>query len=227
MEFLLSDYEEDFEVDEEKQDEKEDEEDQADDQMSRGTKSPSEGEKDNLNPEKEIETSSEKALDACDSENLEDTGCSDSEEDDRQDVKTTSSISSRSHPYSSESEDDSTEVDGEADSVNSESGSSRSSSSQDLRENDNPGKLHFPAEDYLETEIEEQEITKLDGNNGPWLKELSGMHVTEGKPTKGTQALSESELKEPRRATSSEVRAKNQFQKEAGLLGVEEGKYSP
>lgn len=83
-EFLLSDYEEDFEIDELKQDEKEDGEDQDDDQMSRGTKSPTEGEKDNVNPEKELETSSEKALDAHDSENFEDTGCSDSEEDDRQ-----------------------------------------------------------------------------------------------------------------------------------------------
>ena len=141
------------------------------------------------------------------------------------DVKTMSSISSRSHPYSSESEDDSTEVGGEADSV-SEEGSSRSSSSQDLRENDDPGKPHFPIEKYLETEIEEQEITE--GHNGPWLTELSGMHVTEGKPTMGIQALSESEHKEPRRVASSEVRAKSQLQKDAGLPGVEEeGKYSP
>ncbi|XP_017446849.1 glutamate-rich protein 3 isoform X2 [Rattus norvegicus] len=216
------DYEEDFEIDELKQDEKEDGEDQDDDQMSRGTKSPTEGEKDNLNPEKELETSSEKALDARDSENFEDTGCSDSEEDDRQDLKTTSSISSRSHPYSSESEDESTEVGGEADSVNSEGESSKSSSSQDLRENSDPGKLHFPAEEYLGTEIEEQEITKLDGDNGPWLTELSGTHVTEEKPTKGSQALLESEPKESRQVASSEVRAKSELLKEAGLPWVEE-----
>lgn len=81
LKLLLSDYEEDFEVDDEKQDEKVDEdEDQADDQMSGGSKTPTESEKDNRNPEKKIETSSEKAHD---SEN-EDTGCSDSEEDDRQ-----------------------------------------------------------------------------------------------------------------------------------------------
>ncbi|EDL82542.1 similar to T06D8.1a, isoform CRA_b [Rattus norvegicus] len=225
------DYEEDFEIDELKQDEKEDGEDQDDDQMSRGTKSPTEGEKDNLNPEKELETSSEKALDARDSENFEDTGCSDSEEDDRQgrlqNLKTTSSISSRSHPYSSESEDESTEVGGEADSVNSEGESSKSSSSQDLRENSDPGKLHFPAEEYLGTEIEEQEITKLDGDNGPWLTELSGTHVTEEKPTKGSQALLESEPKESRQVASSEVRAKSELLKEAGLPWVEEGKYSP
>lgn len=80
----------------------------------------------------------------------------------------------------------------------------------------------------METEIEEQEITKLDGDKGPWLTELSGMHVTEGKPTKGTQALSESEASESWRAASSEVRAKSQLLKEAGLPGVEEeGKYSP
>ncbi|XP_028610171.1 glutamate-rich protein 3 [Grammomys surdaster] len=216
------DYEEDFEIDEEKQDEKVDEEDQADDQMSERSKSPTEGERDNQHPEKEIETSSEKAEDAHDSENFDDTGCSDSEEDDRQDVKTTSSISSRSRPYSSESEDESTEVGGDCDSINSEGESSRSSYSQDLQENDDSGKPYFPAEEYLETEIEEQEITKLDGDNGPWLTELSGMHVTEGKPTKGTQALSESESKESRRAASSEVRAKSQLQKEAGLSGVEE-----
>lgn len=113
------------------------------------------------------------------------------------------------------------------DSINSEGESSRSSSSQDLRKNNDPGKLHFPAEEYLETEIEEQEITKLDGDNGPWLTELSGMHVTEGKPTKGTQALLESEPKESRRVASSEVRAKSQLLKEAGLPWVEEGKYSP
>ncbi|XP_052034775.1 glutamate-rich protein 3 [Apodemus sylvaticus] len=218
------DYEEDFEVDEEKQDEKVDdeEEDQADDQMSGGSKSPTEDEKDDQNPEKETETSSEKAVDARDSEN-EDTGCSDSEEDDRQDVKTTSSISSRSHPYSSESEDESTEVGGEADSIDSEGGSSRSSSSQDLRETSDAGKPCFPPEEYLETEIEEQEITKsLDGDNGPWLTELSSMHVTEGKPTKGTQALLESEPKESWLAASSEVRAKSQLQKEAGLPGAGE-----
>ncbi|XP_031231801.1 glutamate-rich protein 3 isoform X3 [Mastomys coucha] len=215
------DYEEDFEVDEDKQDEKVDEEeDRADDQMSGGSKTPSEGEEDNQNPEKESEASSEKAIDAYDSEN-EDTVCSDSEEDDRQDVKTMSSISSRSHPYSSESEDESTEVGGEADS-SSERVSSRSSSSQDLRKNDGPGKPHFQAKEYLETEIEEQEITKLDGDKGPWLTKLSGMHVTEGKPTKGTQALSESELKESRWAASSEVRDKSQLQKEGGLPGVEE-----
>ncbi|XP_029393041.1 glutamate-rich protein 3 isoform X2 [Mus pahari] len=214
------DYEEDFEIDDEKQDEKvDDDEDQADDQMSGGSKTPTEGEKDSRNPENETETSSEKAVAAHDSEN-EDTGCSDSEEDDRQDVKTMSSISSRSHPYSSESEDDSTEVGGEADSV-SEEGSSRSSSPQDLQEND-PEKPHFPIKKYLETEVEGQEITKLDGHNGPWLAELSGMHVTEGKPTMGTQALSESEPKESRRVASSEVRAKSQLQKDAGLSGVEE-----
>nr|XP_034356741.1 glutamate-rich protein 3 [Arvicanthis niloticus] len=222
------DYEEDFEIDEEKQDEKLDEEDQGGDQMSGRSRSPTEGDRDNLNPEKEIETSSEKAADAPDSENFDDTGCSDSEEDDRQDVKTMSSISSRSHPDSSESEDESTEVGGDGDSINSEGESSRSSYSQDVRENDDPGKPYFPAEEYVETEIEEQEITKLEGDNGPWLTELSGMHVTEGKPTKGTQALSESESKESRRAASSEVRAKSELQKEAGLPGVEEeGKYSP
>ncbi|KAL6035066.1 hypothetical protein STEG23_037486, partial [Scotinomys teguina] len=57
------DYEEDFEVDEEKQDERAKDEGQAEDQMSATSKSPTEGEKDNLNLEKEIEISSEKAPD--------------------------------------------------------------------------------------------------------------------------------------------------------------------
>lgn len=77
-EFFLSDYEEDFEVDEEKQDERAEDEGQAEDQMSATSKSPTEGEKDNLSLEKE------EAPDVHDSDNREDDGCSDSEEEDRQ-----------------------------------------------------------------------------------------------------------------------------------------------
>lgn len=83
--FLFSEYEEDFEADEEKQDEKANEEGQADDQMNGMSKSPSDDEKDNLDPEKESETSWQKAPDADDNMKDEGDGCSESElEEDKQ-----------------------------------------------------------------------------------------------------------------------------------------------
>lgn len=84
VEFLLSDYEEDFEVDEESQDERAEDEDQVEDQMCGTSKSPTEGERDNSSPKKEIEISSEKALDVCGSESREDDVCLDSDEEDKQ-----------------------------------------------------------------------------------------------------------------------------------------------
>uniref|UniRef100_A0A8C8SZ27 Glutamate rich 3 n=1 Tax=Peromyscus maniculatus bairdii TaxID=230844 RepID=A0A8C8SZ27_PERMB len=212
------DYEEDFEVDEEKQDERAEDEGQAEDQTSATSKSPTEGEKDNLSLEKE------EAPDVHDSDNREDDGCSDSEED-RQDTKTLSSISSRSHPYSSDSEDDSTELCADAHSGNSAGGSSTSSSSHDLQENDDQGKFHFPAEESLETEIEEQEITKVDVDNGPPSTEVRYIHVTEEEPTEGTQEITEAKMS--RQSASPEAKAKSQLQRKAGLPGLEEeGKYS-
>ncbi|XP_032638024.1 glutamate-rich protein 3 isoform X5 [Chelonoidis abingdonii] len=76
-------YDEDFEGDEEKSDEKVNEEGQADDQMNGMSKSPSDDEKDNLDHEKESKSSSQKALQASDSEKDESDGYSnsDSEED--------------------------------------------------------------------------------------------------------------------------------------------------
>uniref|UniRef100_A0A674IY25 DUF4590 domain-containing protein n=1 Tax=Terrapene triunguis TaxID=2587831 RepID=A0A674IY25_9SAUR len=76
-------YDEDFEADEEKSDEKVNEEGQADDQMNGMSKSPSDDEKDNLDHEKESKSSSQKALQASDSEKDESDGYSnsDSEED--------------------------------------------------------------------------------------------------------------------------------------------------
>uniref|UniRef100_A0A452GQU8 DUF4590 domain-containing protein n=1 Tax=Gopherus agassizii TaxID=38772 RepID=A0A452GQU8_9SAUR len=76
-------YGEDFEADEEKSDEKVNEEGQADDQMNGMSKSPSDDEKDNLDHEKESKSSSQKALQASDSEKDESDGYSnsDSEED--------------------------------------------------------------------------------------------------------------------------------------------------
>uniref|UniRef100_A0A8C4VVX8 DUF4590 domain-containing protein n=1 Tax=Gopherus evgoodei TaxID=1825980 RepID=A0A8C4VVX8_9SAUR len=80
---FISEYGEDFEADEEKSDEKVNEEGQADDQMNGMSKSPSDDEKDNLDHEKESKSSSQKALQASDSEKDESDGYSnsDSEED--------------------------------------------------------------------------------------------------------------------------------------------------
>ncbi|XP_043408636.1 glutamate-rich protein 3 isoform X4 [Chelonia mydas] len=81
-------YDEDFEADEEKSDEKVNEEGQADDQMNGMSKSPSDDEKDNLDHEKESKSSSQKALQASDSEKEESDGYSNSDsEEDKQDCK--------------------------------------------------------------------------------------------------------------------------------------------
>ncbi|XP_032638022.1 glutamate-rich protein 3 isoform X3 [Chelonoidis abingdonii] len=96
-------YDEDFEGDEEKSDEKVNEEGQADDQMNGMSKSPSDDEKDNLDHEKESKSSSQKALQASDSEKDESDGYSNSDsEEDKQDRKSASSLSSSSTLYSSE-----------------------------------------------------------------------------------------------------------------------------
>ncbi|XP_036046865.1 glutamate-rich protein 3 isoform X2 [Onychomys torridus] len=217
------DYEEDFEVDEEKQDERAEDEGQAEDQMSVTSKSPTEGEKDNLSLEKE------EAPDVHNRDNCEDDGCSDSEEEDRQDTKTLSSISSRSHLYSSDSEDESTELCAEDHSGNSTGGSSTNSSSHDLQENDDQRKFHFPVEESLEAEIEEQEMTKVDVDSGSPLTEVRYTHDTEEEPTEGTQEIIEA--KTSRQSVSPEAKAKSHFQvggttvvedRKAGLPGLEE-----
>ncbi|XP_077681493.1 glutamate-rich protein 3 [Eretmochelys imbricata] len=96
-------YDEDFEADEEKSDEKVNEEGQADDQMNGMSKSPSDDEKDNLDHEKESKSSSQKALQASDSEKEESDGYSNSDSgEDKQDRKSASSLSSSSTLYSSE-----------------------------------------------------------------------------------------------------------------------------
>lgn len=79
--FLFSEYEEDFEVDEEKQDEKAHERGQAGDHVNGMSKSPSDGEKDNLDPEKKSEILWQKASDADYNVKDEDDGRSDSESD--------------------------------------------------------------------------------------------------------------------------------------------------
>ncbi|XP_039339148.1 glutamate-rich protein 3 isoform X6 [Mauremys reevesii] len=100
---LEGEYDEDFEADEEKSDEKVNEEGQANDQMNGMSKSPSDDEKDNLDHEKESKSSSQKALQASDSEKDESDGYSNSDsEEDKQDRNSASSLSSSSTLYSSE-----------------------------------------------------------------------------------------------------------------------------
>nr|XP_023405414.1 LOW QUALITY PROTEIN: glutamate-rich protein 3 [Loxodonta africana] len=184
-------YEEDFEVDEEKQDGKANEEGQADDQMNGMTKSPSDDEKDHLDPEKESETSSQKAPDADDNGKDESDECSYSElEEDKQDRKTASSASSRSHRNSSCSEDESSVEDKDAHNENSPEEGARSSSSQEMNENDEPGKSHLPTGESLEIETEDQKLKKANVEIKPVLIEESSENVKE-EMEKGAQVIAE------------------------------------
>nr|KAF6443699.1 glutamate rich 3 [Molossus molossus] len=167
-------YEEDFEVDEEKQGEKVNKEGQADDQINAMSKSPSDSEKNNLDPGNRSRRSSRKVPGAGDGVTDEDDGRSESDVDeDKQDIKTTSSSSSRSHPYSSCSEDDSAPRDRE---VCAENKSVRSSSSQEFSENDELGNPHFPAEDSLKIEIEESTAKVKDKRAGLFRVEKGGKY---------------------------------------------------
>nr|KAF6377977.1 glutamate rich 3 [Myotis myotis] len=226
-------YEEDFEVDEEKQDEKANKEGQADDQMNEMSKSPSDDEKDNLDPEKDSETSSQKAPDADDSVKDESDGCSDSElEEDKQDIKTPSSSSCRSHPYSSCSEDESVLEDREVHAEDSADESVRSSSSQELSENDEPGKSHLPTEDSLE--IEDQKIIKADVEIKTLPREESLENVLEEETENRTQVIAEGLSERSQEHVSKEEKKnyRNKLRKgstakgkdkKAGLCRVERG----
>ncbi|XP_027998238.2 glutamate-rich protein 3 [Eptesicus fuscus] len=226
-------YEEDFEVDEEKQDEKANKEGQADDQMNEMLKSPSDDEKDNLDPEKDSETSSQEAPDADDSVKDESDGCSDSElEEDKQDIKTASSSSCRSHPYSSCSEDESVLEDRETHAEDSADESVRSSSSQELSENDEPGKSHLPIEDSLETE--DQKIIKADLGIKSLPREESLENVLEEETENGTQVIAEGLSEKSQEHVSKEEKEnyRNKLckgstakgkDKKAGLCRVEKG----
>ncbi|KAL4831852.1 hypothetical protein H8958_016687 [Nasalis larvatus] len=232
---LKYEYEEDFEVDEEKQGEKANEEGQADVQMNGRPQSPLDDKRDNLDPEKENETSSQKAPDAHNNVKDENDGCSESElEEDKQDVKTPSSASSRSHPYSSDSEDESAVGDREAHADSSTEESARSSSSQELSENDEPRKSHLPIEESLEIEIEDQEITKADVEAKPMPIEESFENVLKERTEKGTQRIAEGLSEKSRKHVSAEEKEKDKSKlweestaqvkdKKAGLPGVEEG----
>ncbi|KAM9692889.1 glutamate-rich protein 3 [Dama dama] len=201
-------YEEDFEADEEKQDGKANEEGQADDQMNETSKSPSDDEKDHLDPERESETSLWKAPDADDNVKDEGDGCSESElEDDKQDGKTVSSTSSRSHPYSSSSEDESALGDQETHAENSPNESVRSSSSQELSESDKPGKTHLPTENS--PEIEEQEIIETDVEIKPLLIEENLENVLEQEAEKRTGVIAESLFEKSREHVSKEEKEKS------------------
>uniref|UniRef100_A0A8C6RBG9 Glutamate rich 3 n=1 Tax=Nannospalax galili TaxID=1026970 RepID=A0A8C6RBG9_NANGA len=211
------DYEEDFEVDE-KQDERADE-GQADDQMS--GKSTSEGEKDNLDPEKETETSSEKAPDADDSEIRERDGCSDSEEEKR-DIKSASSNSSRSHSYSSESDDDSAQGSGVTLSASSTGSSPRCSSSPELHGITDPGRSHLPAGHSLEAKMDKQEVTADHVENRPLLPEESHECDPEEGRKKGSQVTAESGPAKSRKPAGQRAKGKV-VDRDEGLPGVEDG----
>ncbi|XP_066124979.1 glutamate-rich protein 3 isoform X2 [Saccopteryx bilineata] len=226
-------YEEDFEGDEEKQDGKANEEGQADDQMNGKSKSPSDDEKDNVDPEKESETSSQKAPDGDDPVRDEGDECSESElEEDKQDIKTASSSSSRSHPYSSSSEDESVLGDREAHAANSPNASARSSSSQELNENDGPGKSRLSIEDSLKFELEDQKTIKADVETNTLLTEQSLEKVPEEETKKGTQVIPEDLSEESGKHVSKEEKKNDRSKlwkgstakvedKKAGPCGVE------
>ncbi|XP_040326589.1 glutamate-rich protein 3 isoform X4 [Herpailurus yagouaroundi] len=228
-------YEEDFEADEEKQDEKANEEGQADDQMNGMSKSPSDDEKDHLDPAKESETSWQKAADADDNVKDEGDGCSDSElEEEKQDIKPASSSSSRSHPCSSCSEDESTLGDREAHTENSPNKSSRSSSFQESSENDEAGKSCLPIEDSQEVEIEDQEIMTADVETKPLPIEECLENVLEEEMEKGTQVIAEGISEKSREHVSKEEKEKDKSKlwegstakvkdKKAGPYRVEKG----
>ncbi|KAM9107053.1 LOW QUALITY PROTEIN: glutamate-rich protein 3 [Megaptera novaeangliae] len=201
-------YEEDFEADEEKQDEKANE-GQADDQMNGMPKSPSDDEKDLSDPEKESETLLWKASDADDNVKDEVDGCSENElEEDKHDIRTASSTSSRSHPYSSCSEDESALGDREAHAENSPNESVRSPSSQELSENDEPGKTHLPIENSLEIEIDDQEIIKADVETKPLPIEENLENVLEEEAEKGTRVIAEGLSETSREHVSKEEKEK-------------------
>uniref|UniRef100_A0A8C5YJQ0 DUF4590 domain-containing protein n=1 Tax=Marmota marmota marmota TaxID=9994 RepID=A0A8C5YJQ0_MARMA len=227
-------YEEDFEIDEEKQDEKANEEGQAGDQMNGISKSPSEDEKDNLGPE-ESEILSLKAPDADDNVKDEDDGCSESEsEENKQGELFASTISSGSHPYSSDSEDDLAERASEVHVENSTQESPRSSSAQELSENGESEKSHHLIEESLEIETEDQDITKAAVETQPLPREESCENVLE-EMQKGTQQIAENLFEKSRKPTSKEEKEKSKLweigttkvkDKTAGLPEVEkEGKY--
>ncbi|XP_036880286.2 glutamate-rich protein 3 isoform X2 [Manis javanica] len=224
---LKYEYEEDFEVDEEKQDEKAHEQGQAGDHVNGMSKSPSDGEKDNLDPEKKSEILWQKASDADYNVKDEDDGRSDSESDeDEQDIKTASSVSSRSRSCSSCSEDESALGDRDVHSENSPD--ARSSSFQELNENDEPGKSHLPIKDSLETVIEDQKLVKADVDSKPLPKEESLENVLEEEIKKRSQTIAEGLSEKAREHVSEEEKEKDKSKLwEGSAAKVKDGKAGP
>ncbi|XP_031321252.2 glutamate-rich protein 3 isoform X1 [Camelus dromedarius] len=207
---LKYEYEEDFEV-EEKRDETANEGGQADGRTSGMSEPPSDDETGLLDPEKESETSSPKAPDADD--NVKD-----------EDIKTTSSPSSRSHTYSSCSEDESSVGDREDHARNSPNESARSLSSQELSENDELEKFHLPTEDSLETETEEQEIIKAEVETKPLPIQENLKSGLEEETEKGTQVIAEGLSEKSRDRVSKEEKEKERSKLWEGSTAKVKGK---
>ncbi|XP_012577478.1 PREDICTED: glutamate-rich protein 3 [Condylura cristata] len=228
-------YEEDFEVDEEKQDEKANEEGQAYDQMSGMSKSPSDDESDNLDLEKESETSSQKAPDVDDNVKDEGDGYSVSEsEEDKQDTKSASSTSSRSHLCSSSSEDGPARCSRKDHAENRPNKSARSSSSQELSENAGPRKFHLLIEDSLGIETEDQEIVNANMRTNSLSVKEGLENVLKEETKKVTQMIAEDISEKSRKRVSKEEKEKDKSKlwdrsdtkvkdKKAGACRVEKG----
>ncbi|XP_006902430.1 PREDICTED: uncharacterized protein C1orf173 homolog, partial [Elephantulus edwardii] len=199
-------YEEDFEIDEEKENEKANEEGQADDQMNGMSKSPSDDKKDNLDPEKGSETSSQKVPDADDNMKDESDGCPDSElEEDKQDRKNTSSASSRSHPNSAGSEEGSSVEYRDTHTDTSSRESTRSSFSQEVNENDEPRN-----EESLIIKIQDQEIREANVETKPRPIDEGSGNILKGEKETGAKATTESMSAKSKKHVSKKKREKDQ-----------------
>ncbi|XP_055979376.1 glutamate-rich protein 3 [Sorex fumeus] len=225
------DYEEDFELDEEKQNAKTSRERQTGNQRNGMPDSPSDDEKDHLDTEKENKTSSQKASDVNDNGKNEDDECSVSElEEEKQDIKTISSTSSRSHSYSSGSDDESILAEEEVHDDNNRKGSF---SSQELNENDDPEKFHLTIDENT-LKIEDQEIIKLDVDAKTLIIEENLENNLEEEKEKTTQITEEDLSEKSREHVSKEEKEKEKSKlwknspakvknKKAGPSGVEKG----
>ncbi|XP_069863399.1 glutamate-rich protein 3 isoform X2 [Dipodomys merriami] len=206
-------YEEDFEADEEQQAETANTEVQADDQMNGVSKSPSDDEKDNLDPEKESDILSQRAPEIEDNMKDEDDGYSESEwEEDKKDTKTSSSVSSMSHPPSSESEDESAEHDQETHTTNERGYESsdevESSCSPELSENDEPGKLYHPMMKNLENEVKDQKIIKTNVKTQPLSADESYKNGLGEEMEKTAQGITENLSMKSRKLASAKQKEK-------------------
>ncbi|XP_048208093.1 glutamate-rich protein 3 [Perognathus longimembris pacificus] len=232
-------YEEDFEGDEEQQAEKANKGGQADDQMNGISNSSSDDEKDHLEPEKENKILLQKAPEAEDNVKDEDDGYSESEwEEEKKDIKTSSSASSLSHPLSSESEDESAEHDQRVHTPNQRgyesSDEAASSSSSELSENDEPGKCYLPSlENFLEVEVKDQEIINTNVKTQALTTEESYENGLEEEMEKRDEGLIENLSKKSRKQASEKQKAKvpskvwdettAEVDRKAGLPEVDEG----